>query len=225
MEQVALVFLWLLATLFIASFSVLIGKRYGVEYPIAVMAALIVIANVLAPKIVVLGPLTVTAAILIFSSTFLLTDLIAELWGKDEARKAVWAGFYGNVAFVIAAWIAVAWQAPPFATEIAQSFNEVLGLAPRIVFASMVAYLVSQHFDIFAFQFLKRITNGKHLWLRNNASTIVSQLFDSVLFVTIAFLGVFPIFPLIISAWAAKVVIALIDTPFVYAIRALAKRV
>lgn len=219
-----LIFLWLLATFFIASFSVLIGKKYGVAYPIAIMASLIVIANVLAPKIVILGPLTVTAGILVYSSTFLITDLLSELWGKEEARRAVWAGFYSSVAFVISVWIALLWESPLFAGEMAESFSTVLGLAPRIVLGSMIAYLISQHFDVFAFDYLKRRTGGRHLWLRNNASTMGSQLIDSIVFVTIAFYGIFPLMPLILGTWIAKTVIALVDTPFVYVIRAAAKR-
>ncbi|PIZ54623.1 transporter, partial [Candidatus Uhrbacteria bacterium CG_4_10_14_0_2_um_filter_41_7] len=87
---------------------------------------------------------------------------------------------------------------------------------PRITVASFIAYLISQHHDVWAFHFWKKKTNGKHLWLRNNASTVVSQLIDTVVFTFIAFYGVLPIVPLILGTWVVKILIALIDTPFIY---------
>lgn len=225
MDPLVLSILWLLITLAIASGSVLVGKKYGVAYPIAVMASLVVIANVVASKLVVLGPVTVTAGILVYSSTFLITDLLSELWGKEEARRAVWAGFYGALAFTVTVWITLAWQSPPYAAEVAAAFDVALGLAPRVVLASMIAYLISQHLDVYVFHVLKRLTNDKHLWLRNNASTVLSQLVDSVLFATVAFAGVYPVVPLILGAWVAKIGIALVDTPFVYAISHVARRI
>jgi hypothetical protein len=82
--------------------------------------------------------------------------------------------------------------------------------------ASLTAYLFSQYHDVWAFHFWKRVTTERFLWLRNNASTIVSQLLDSVVFITIAFYGSLPVMPLIFGQWVVKVGIALLDTPFVY---------
>lgn len=225
MEQLFLIFVWLLGTFSIASFSVVLGKKYGIIYPTTVLAALVVIANIIASKIVILGPLTVPAGILVYSATFLITDLLSEIWGKKEAHQAVWAGFYANIILVVSVWIAVAWQSAPFAIEFSEKFAEVLRLTPRIVLGSIIAYLASQHHDVWAFHFWKRKTGGKHLWLRNNASTAVSQLIDTVVFVTIAFAGIFPIVPLIIGVYVAKVAIAFIDTPFMYMILRLVKNV
>lgn len=225
MEQILLIFLWLLGTFIVASFSVVIGKKYGVVYPTTILGALVVIANILASKIVVLGPFTVPAGILVYSATFLITDLLSEIWGKREAHQAVWAGFYANIVLVMSVWIAVAWQAAPFAIEFSEKFAEVLTLTPRIVLGSMVAYLISQHHDVWAFHFWKRKTGGKHLWLRNNASTLVSQFIDSIVFVIIAFAGVFSIVPLIIGVYTAKIIIALVDTLFMYLILRLTRNV
>lgn len=218
-----LVFIWLCVTLGIAAGSALLGKKYGVAYPVATLATLVVLANVFAPKLVVLGPLTVSAGILVYSATFLITDLLSELWSKDDARRAVWAGFYGSIALVATVWITLAWPSPSYGQDIATAFDTALGLTPRVVLASMVAYLVSQHLDVTLFHYLKRVTHKKHLWLRNNASTIVSQLVDSVLFASVAFYGLYPLLPLIAGTWVVKVGIALIDTPFVYGVRWLTK--
>jgi uncharacterized integral membrane protein (TIGR00697 family) len=218
MTDIIIIIIWILATLVVCSFAALLGKRYGVEYPIAIMASLAVIANILANKIVVFGPFTVPAGVIAFSMTFLMTDIISEKWGKQHARKAVWAGFYANLLLVISLYIAMAWRPAPFAAEASEMFAKVLGLTPRIVLACLVAYLISQHHDIWAFHFWKRKTKDKHLWFRNNASTIVSQLMDSVIFIVIAFYGVFPILPLILGQWVVKIIIALLDTPFMYGI-------
>lgn len=218
MADIWIILLWLIATLAIASFAGLVGKKYGVEYPIAIMASLIVVANILANKIVIVGPFTVPAGVLVYSVSFLVTDILSEKWSKSHARKAVWAGFYANVIMVVSVYIAISWTAAPFAAEQAGLFGQVLGMTPRIVLASMIAYLISQHYDVWSFHFWKKKTKGKHLWLRNNASTIVSQFVDSTLFITIAFYGIFPVVPLIIGQWVVKVAIALIDTPFMYGI-------
>ncbi|MBU2561155.1 MAG: queuosine precursor transporter [Nanoarchaeota archaeon] len=212
------VIIWIIVTLAVSSFAAVIGKKYGVEYPIAMMACLVVIANVLANKIVAFGPFTAPAGIIVFSMTFLITDILSEKWGASYARKAVWTGFYANILLVLSVFIAITWQPAPFAKEFSEMFAKVLGMTPRIVIASMITYLVSQHHDIWAFHFWKRKTKGKHLWLRNNASTIISQLIDSVLFITIAFYGIFPILPLILGQWVLKIIIALFDTPFMYGI-------
>ncbi|MBW2997749.1 queuosine precursor transporter [Candidatus Woesearchaeota archaeon] len=216
--SIILVILWIIATLAVVSFAAVIGKKYGVEYVIAIAAALTIVANILANKIVVFGPFTVPAGVIAFSMTFLMTDVLSEKWGKQYAKKAVWAGFYANLVLVVSLYIAIAWEAAPFAAEAADMFAAVLRLTPRIFLGGLIAYLISQHHDIWAFHFWRKKTKGKHLWFRNNASTIISQLIDSVIFIVIAFYGVFPILPLILGQWVVKIIIALIDTPFMYGI-------
>jgi uncharacterized integral membrane protein (TIGR00697 family) len=103
--------------------------------------------------------------------------------------------------------------------------REVFSVMPRVVIASLVAYLVSQHHDIWAFAFWKQKTSGRYLWLRNNASTFVSQLADSVVFTLIAFLGVFEtgiLIQIIATTYVLKLIVAVIDTPFLYLSRIVA---
>ena len=214
--DITLIVSWIIATFFIGSIAGILGKRYGVAYPIALVSALVVMANIFANKIVQFGPLTVPAGVITFSMIFFVTDLISEKWGKEEAKKAVWAGFFSSLVLVISIYIVIHWQPAVFAIEFSEIFAKALALTPRITIASFIAYLISQHHDIWAFHFWKKKTNKKHLWLRNNASTIVSQFIDSVIFIFIAFYGVFPVVPLILGQWIVKVVIALIDTPFMY---------
>ncbi len=208
--------IWIISTFLVASLAGILGKRYGAVYPIALVSALVVMSNIFANKIVLFGPFTVPAGVITFSMIFFITDILSERWGKAAARKAVWAGFFSNIVLVLSIYIVTSWHPAPYAAEFSGIFTKVLALTPRIAFAGFIAYLISQHHDIWAFHFWKKKTKGKHLWLRNNASTIASQLIDSSIFITLAFYGVFPIFPLIIGQWAVKTMIALIDTPFIY---------
>jgi uncharacterized integral membrane protein (TIGR00697 family) len=204
-------------TLFLVSITSVIARKYGVEYIIGMYAALIVVANILASKIVIFAGLTVPAAVIVYASSFLLTDMLSEFYGKDMARKAVWAGFLANIMLVISVYIAIVWEGAPFWGN-QEAFETVLKNTPRIVFASMVAYLISQHHDVISYHWwMGRFP--QHLWLRNNASTIVSQALDSVIFITLAFYGVFPIIPMIIGQYTVKLLIALMDTPFIYTVK------
>lgn len=208
--------LWIVFTFIICVGVAILAQKYGVEYAISLVAVLAVLANIFATKIVVFGPLTVPAGVIVFSLIFFITDLISEKWGIKKARKAVWAGFLANLIFIITLYLVIFWPAAEYAQEFADKFSQVLGLTPRIIIASFIAYLISQHHDIWFFAWLKKRTNGKHLWLRNNLSTIISQLIDSVIFIIIAFYGIFPIMPLILGQWIVKILIALLDTPFLY---------
>lgn len=210
------IILWILTTFVVGSFAGVLGKRYGVEYPIAFVSALVVMAGVFANKFVQFGPFTVPAGVIVFSMTFFITDLICEKWGSTEARKAVWAGFFASFVLAISVYIVVNWPSAVGVSGASESFDEAMSLTPRIVFAGLLAYFISQHHDIWAFHFWKRKTEGKHLWLRNNLSTATSQLIDSVVFISVAFYGLFPVLPLILGQWAVKLLIALIDTPFMY---------
>jgi len=218
MSQVFLVTFWILATLGISSFAGYLGKRFSVSFPIGIMGSLVVIAAILANKIVVVGGLAMPAGVIVASSTFLITDILSEKWGRKAAQQAVWVGLYGMLLLITGLWIAIAWEPAPFARDHAESFASVLGMTPRIIAASVIAYMVSQHHDVWAFHFWKDRFQGKHLWLRNNASTIVSQLIDTVIFITIAFYGTFPIFTMIRDMWMVKTAVALLDTPFIYAV-------
>ncbi|WP_291321540.1 queuosine precursor transporter [Desulfonatronospira sp.] len=175
----------------------------------------LVIAAVISSKIISVGPIVVPAGILAYCLTFVTSDVISEIWGKNTARQVVAGGFAALVVCLGLVHLALAWPGAPF-WEKGQAFEQVLGATPRIILASLAAYLVSQYHDVWAFHFWKKTFRGRHLWLRNNLSTTVSQLIDSTIFICIAFLGVMPILPLILGQMAVKLIIALLDTPVVY---------
>lgn len=217
MSIIALLF-WTLVLLCIASIIAMIAKHHGVSYLIGAFAAAVVIVNVISGKLMTVGSLNISAGILIFSVTFLFTDIISEFWGKAYAKKAVWSGFLGCVLFIVSVYSAIQ-LAPASFWDGQEAFAKTLGSTARITIASLVAYIIAQSHDVWAYQFWKKKFNVKYLWLRNNCSTGLSQVIDSVLFVTIAFWGVAPVLPIIFSTIVVKWGIAMLDTPFIYAVR------
>lgn len=176
----------------------------------------LIIANIAAAKVVSFWGLVVPAAIVAYPLTFLMTDVIGEIWGKEEANRTVKLGFMCQLISLVLIGLAILLPVAEFANNQAE-FKIILGQSFRVVGASMIAYLVAQFNDVFIFHKLKEKCNGKHKWLRNNLSTLTSQLFDTAIFITVAFIGTVPnIFVMIISQYAVKAVYALLDTPFFY---------
>ncbi len=182
---------------------------------LSIFVGSITIASVLANKIINVAGFYVPAGILAYSVTFVCTDVISEIWGKARAGRTVLGGFIALVAALVLVRLSLAWPAAPFWKGDA-AFQSILGSTSRIIAASFAAYLASQFHDVWAFHFWKRVTADRHLWLRNNLSTAVSQLIDSVLFIFIAFYGVMPLWPLIFGQWVIKFAISILDTPVVY---------
>lgn len=180
-------------------------------------ATAVVMANVTAAKIIQVGWFVTTSGMFAYAATFLITDIIDEIWGKKEAHRAIWYGFWAQILALIISGTALALPVAPFAKEGHVHLSAVLGQSFRVVLASMVAYWLSQSWDVFIFTKLGKLTKGKHKWLRNNLSTVGSQLLDTAIFITIAFYGRVPnIWQMIISQWLLKMICALLDTPFFY---------
>ncbi len=178
----------------------------------------LVISGVLASKIVALGVIYFPAGVLAYAVTFAMTDTIGEVWGKKYAQQVVIAGLLTLMVVLLLIYLAVIIPAAPFWEE-REAFQRILGMkqgALRIIAASIIAYSVSQYHDVWAFHFWRKVTDERHLWLRNNASTLVSQAIDTFLFITLAFYGVVPILPLILGQYLIKACVSLLDTPMVY---------
>jgi hypothetical protein len=190
---------------------------------VSVFVGALVISSVLASKIITVLGLFFPAGVLAYCITFVVTDVIGEIWGKERANRVVFSGFIALLVAFLLIRLALAWNAAPFWTE-QKAFSAVLGSTSRIIIASFIAYLASQYHDVWAFHVWRRITGERHLWLRNTASTVVSQFIDTLVFITIAFYGTMPIVPLIKGQYLIKVLIALLDTPFVYLVVRLIRR-
>lgn len=218
--QWSLFIIWALLTLGSVTAGVITARKLGKEAFIGLYAGLTIVANIIAVKLITIGNFIVPAAVLVYSSTYLLTDIIDEVYGRRLGHKTVLIGFVANVLGVLAIWLSIKWAPAPFIPAgFQEAYAKVLGQAPRIVFASTISYLISQNHDVWAFHFWKKKTGGKYLWLRNNLSTMVSQLLDTVIFITLAFYGTVPLtvlFAMIKGQYLAKVIIAILDTPFCY---------
>lgn len=190
-----------------------------------VFIASLVTCNLIANKFVTVDlgfkVFIVSAGILPYPFTFLVTDLISELYGQKKANLVVFAGFISSMFVLLFLWLGGQFNAIPDSLVTDDTYNSVFRNAWRIIAASMTAYLFAQFVDVRIFHFWKRLTNGKHLWLRNNASTVVSQLLDTILVICILFVGVWnrdQILSAIIDGWTFKMLMALIDTPIIYGI-------
>ena len=197
----------------------------------AVFVASLVTCNLIANKFVSvdLGFKTfiVSAGILPYPITFLVTDILSEIFGRKKANLVVFSGFIASVLVLLFLWLGSIFNAIPNSPIDNSTYNLVFQNASRVIFASMTAYLVAQFIDVRMFHFWKKLTNGRHLWLRNNFSTVGSQLVDTVLVVSILFVGVWEpaqIFQAIIDGFLFKILIALIDTPLFYVISGLIRR-
>ena len=163
-----------------------------------------------------------SVGIIAYPVTFLVTDLISELYGQKRANQVVVSGFFASVFTTLLVLVSVNATAVNWSPIDNLTFKKVFGLTGPAFFASMVAYLTAQLIDVRIFHFWKRLTKGKHLWLRNNASTMFSQLVDtSVILIILCTAGVIEwerFFGLWIMGWLFKVFVALIDTPIIYGI-------
>jgi len=161
-----------------------------------------------------------SVGILPYPVTFLVTDLISELYGKKKADQIVISGFVASLFVMVVVLVANAIPQTEWSPVDTKTFNQVFGLFGPAVFASMTAYLTAQFIDIRVFHFWKKLTKGKHLWLRNNGSTIVSQLVDTAsVLVLLCLAGVieWSRFPgLLENGFLFKVMVALFDTPLFY---------
>ncbi len=175
----------------------------------------IVLANWVDARLVQLGPLMTDAGTLVFPITFLLSDMITEVYGYKQARRAIWCGFFFNFVFIFYGLIISALPSPEFANT-NEVFNTLLAVNFRIVVASTTTYILSEPLNAFIMAKLKIRMRGKHMWVRFVLSTFVTSGVDSAIFSTLAFLGVMPINNLIVlmvTMWLLKVLIEIIGLP------------
>ncbi|HKL03060.1 MAG TPA: queuosine precursor transporter [Cryomorphaceae bacterium] len=162
-----------------------------------------------------------SAGVLPYPITFLITDILSEIYGKKKTNQVVYVGFAASLFVLGMLYLGSVFPAIPASPVSEDQYSAVFQNSWRVILASMVAYLTAQLIDIRLFHFWKRLTGGKKLWLRNNASTIVSQLVDTTLVVLVLFAGTMPIgdmAELVKDGWIFKVISALLDTVLIYII-------
>lgn len=169
----------------------------------------------------IIGVATISLGVLPYPITFLCTDLISELYGKQRANAIVLTGAAVSAYMLVLLQIGRVLPVSHLQEAAIQDhYMAVFGQSARAIFASMVAYLLAQFVDVRLYHFWRKLTDGRHLWLRNNASTMLSQLIDTTAVVTVLFYGVWSwseIGAVIIASYVFKLVVAAADTPLMYA--------
>jgi hypothetical protein len=186
----------------------------------ALFVTCLLTANIIAAKLIRVGGVILPVAVIIFPASYILADVLTEVWGYAATRRVIWLGFVCNVFMVVAIGIAGEIPAAPFWRGQA-AYEEILGHSPRILGASFAAYLVGEFANALVLAKLKVATAGRWLWLRTIGSTLVGQGLDSLVFITLAFLGRVPAGALpgiVVGQWTAKVVYEAAATPLTYAI-------
>ena len=193
-------------------------------YLAAIFIAALVVCNLIANKFITIDlgfkTFVISAGVLPYPITFLITDILSEIYGKKKTDRIVWAGFGASLFVLGVLLLAQQFTAIEGSPVDDDTFNKVFGNSWRVIFASMTAYLCAQLIDVRIYHFWKEKTAGKHLWLRNNFSTVFSQLVDTTLVVCVLFLGIrsnSEIIQFILDGWLFKMLCAFIDTPLLYA--------
>lgn len=217
--------LWLIMLFFCFSSILLFLKFFGYVGLYVYSALAVIVGNIQVLKIVdfFYTPEPVALGTILFASTFLCTDILSEHYGKDKARKNILIGFTSFLFVTIIMLLTIGFK--PSADDWAQdSLANVFTPMSRFFIASMLAYLISQYFDVWIYSVIKNITSNKFLWLRNNLSTILSSLVDNTVFSLLAWIVLNPepytlynvIMIYIFGTYILRIFIALIDTPFMY---------
>lgn len=181
--------------------------------------ACLIAANIIAVKLVSVAGMVLPAAVIIFPLSYILGDVITEVYGYRDARRVIWLGFAANLLVVAALWAGQMLPAAGFWDGQA-AYERILGAVPRIVAASLIAYLIGEFANAYVLARMKVATQGRFLWARTIGSTIIGQGLDSVVFMTVAFAGVFPARALagaVVAQWLVKVAYEALATPLTYA--------
>lgn len=211
-------------------FALLLYRLFGKTGLYASIVLSILMANLQGPKLTIIwlpvvGNLQTSLGVILYSGIYFATDLLSEKYGKREANRAVMAGFATSVIIVVMIFISMLFlpstnpQTAQFSADVHRAFATLFNFTPRFVFGSLLAYFISQRFDVWIFHFIREHTGEKHLWIRNNLSTMSSQALDTIVYSLVVWWGVVDLAMAIqlgLAKYLFKVIIAMIDTPFIY---------
>lgn len=199
-------------------------RYYGKDGLFAWISFATVVSNIEVVKCVDIIGLPVTLGNVLYGSIFLATDILSENHGGKESRRGVRIGFISQLSFIVLMRFSLMFK--PNQSDFASEHMQVIfSLVPRICIVSIISYYISNMLDTYLFEWIKK--RSGHLWLRNNIATATCQLLDSVIFTLGAFIGVFPlseIVLLILTTYAIKIIVAILDTPFLYWAKRIAKK-
>jgi hypothetical protein len=218
--------LWVLTVCLDLTLTLVMFRLFGKQGLYAVICLNVLLCNLQGPKLTTVFGLPTSLGVILYSGIYFATDLLSERYGKREANRAVRIGFCVSVFVVAFMSISllfrpteVSTQAHDLARRAHGALEFLFGYTPRFVFGSLVAYLVSQSYDVWFFHVIRRWTRGRHLWLRNTLSTTVSQAIDTAIYSLVVWWAVLDLptaIELALAKYAFKVVVAILDTPFIY---------
>lgn len=220
--------LWFITMFLDLGFAVAMYRLFGRHGLYGVIVFSILLANIQGPKLTMVFGLQTSMAVILYSSIFFATDLLSEKYGRAEAQRAVMVGFAVSVMTVVLTQISLLYlpssdpNTAEFALNVHNATVVLFDITPRFVFGSLLAYLISQSFDVWAFHRIKQATDGKHLWLRNTGSTLLSQIIDTLIYGLVVWWGIVDLttaLQLAAAKYVFKFVIAVLDTPFIYLAR------
>ena len=192
----------------------------------AVFVTALITSNIIAVKLVVILGQVLPAAIILFPLSYIIGDVLTEVYGYSVARRVIWLGFLCNLMAVGAIW--GGGLLPAVDPEVGSAYDLLLGYAPRILGASFFAYLVGEFTNAFVLSRMKLLTGGRWLWARTISSTLVGQGLDSAVFISLAFVGTVAggvLAEIVLVQWLAKVAYEVLATPLTYAAVGYLKRV
>lgn len=211
--------LWFASVLVNFSFILLFYRLLGKKGLFMWLPISVILANIQVLKTVTLFGFTNTLGNVIYATSFLVTDILSENYSKKDASKSILGGFLALLAMTILMQIAISF-APDKSDFVDPHLKAIFSLMPRVAAASLVAFVLSGYHDIWAYNFWKKkLPNRRYIWIRNNASTMISQLIDSAVFTTVAFAGIFEtsvLLEIVLTTYFMKWITAVLDTPCVY---------
>lgn len=184
----------------------------------ALFVTCLITANIIAVKLIQLGALILPAAVIIFPISYIVGDVLTEVYGYRQARRVIWLGFFCNLIAVAAIWAGGMLPAAGF-WDGQIAYDRILGFTPRLLAASFIAYLIGEFSNAYILAKMKIATQGRWLWTRTIGSTLVGQGLDSAVFIALAFGGVIPIEGLItaiVTQWLFKSAYEAAATPLTY---------
>lgn len=209
-----------IVTILVNFIAILLSYKFFKKTGLFIWVAIsTIIANIEVTKCIDMFGLSITLGNVVYSTIFLATDILSEIYGGKEARKAVRIGFFSMLVFTILTQIDLLFV-PNSQDFVDGAMHIIFEFMPRLCIASLLTYFISNTLDTYLYDWIReKFPEDKFLWLRNNGSTMISQLIDSILFTVFAFLGVYSwevIINLSIVTYAIKFVVAFLDTPFLY---------
>jgi len=217
--------LWLTTLVLDLGGTLVLYRLFGKAGLQVAIATAIILANLQGPKLTVIFGMETSLGVIFYSSIFFATDVLSENYGKAEANKAVRMGFAVSVIVLLMMSFSMLYlpsQMPAtaeFSAKVHSAFSTIVNFTPRMIIGSLIAYAISQSFDVWAFHKIKSITGDRWLWLRNNLSTMSSQVVDTAIFTLVVWapiVGIKSALGLGFAKYIFKLVIAMIDTVFIY---------